>query len=69
MENSILFIRGLITVYTIIGCGVFLLCIIILYIWRNDEYVRNEKPFTLLILSLLTGIFWIFIVHRWIKRA
>ena len=45
MENLILFIRGLITVYTIIGCGVFLLCIIILYIWRNDEYVRNEKPF------------------------
>ena len=69
MENQILFLWGFVTVYTITGCGVFLLCMLILYTGGCDEYVQNEKPFTLLLLSLLTGIFWIFFIPGWIKRA
>ena len=48
-------LKNIITVYTVIGCGVFLICMLIVYIWRDDEYIKRQKPLSLLIFSLVIG--------------
>ena len=62
-------LKNIITVYTVIGCGVFLMCMVIVYVWRDDEYIKRQKPLSLLIFSLVTGMFWIFFIRKLIKST